>query len=103
MACTDDAVLLDVVHAFRNLHVDPADCLKFGIHWQGQLYVGVAIEFGWVHGRAVFQLCFDAISFIMAKHNFHCYIDDYIAVIPRAQANIAVKRVCMLLQELGLT
>ena len=30
---TDDPMLfkVDVAHAFRNLHVDPADCIKLGI------------------------------------------------------------------------
>ena len=40
----------------------------------------------------------------MAKQDvtFHCYINDYIAVVPKARADIAFQHLCMLLQELGL-
>ena len=55
IGCMDDLVLfkVDVVHAFRNLHVDPADSLKFGIQWQGKLYLDIAIAFGLVHSNYV--------------------------------------------------
>ena len=106
MACTDDPVLfnIDVVQAFRNSHVDPADTLKFGIQWQGQLYVDVAILFTWVHSMTAFQLCLDIISFILAKQDvkLHCYVDDFIAFVPRPKAASAFSRTCALLQDLGL-
>ena len=89
---------------FCNLHVDPADCLKFGFQWQEKLYVDVAIAFGWVHGTAASQLCSDAVAFIMAKQDIklHCYIDDYIAIVPKARADVTFRRLRTLLQELGL-
>ena len=57
IACRDDPVLLmvDVACAFRNFQVDPADSLKFGIQWQGKLYLDVAIAFGWTLEMAVFR------------------------------------------------
>ena len=89
IGCMDDPVLfnIDVACAFHNLRVDPADSLKFGIQWQGKLYLDVANTFGWVHEMATFQLCSDAIAFSMAKQDvkLHCYIDDYIAVVPKAE------------------
>ena len=93
IACRDDPVLfkVDVARAFHNLRVDPADSLKFVIQWQGKLYLDLAIAFGWTLGTAAFQLCSDAIAFIMAKQNvkLHCYIDDYVAVVPRARVDTA--------------
>ena len=44
----------DVARAFRNLRVDSADGLKFGIKWQNSYYLDPAIVFGWVHGSASF-------------------------------------------------
>ena len=106
IACRDDPVLfkVDVVCAFCNLRVDPADSLKFGTQWQGKLYLDVVIMFCWTLGMAAFQLCSDAIAFIMAKQGvkLHCYIDDYVAVVPRVRAASAFQCLHTLLQELGL-
>ena len=70
---------VDVTRAFCNLRVDPADGLKFGIRWGNSYYLYPAIAFSWVHGSASFQLCSDAIAYIMKQKGFeiHCYIDDY--------------------------
>ena len=67
--CTEDAVLfkVDMARAFRNLRVDPADSLKFGIKWNDAFYVDVGIAFGWTHGSVSFQILSDAITYIMAK------------------------------------
>ena len=48
----DDPYLakIDVARAFRNLRVDPADALKFGIFWKGNYYVDVALAFSWFRG-----------------------------------------------------
>ena len=106
IVCKDDPVLfkIDVARAFRNLQVDPADSLKLGIQWQGKLYLDVAITFGWSLGTAAFQLCFDAIAFIMSKENvkLHCYIDDYVAVVPRVSSEAAFQSLRTLLHTLGL-
>ena len=37
---------VDVARAFRNLRVDPADCIKFGIKWEGSYYLDGAVAFG---------------------------------------------------------
>ena len=110
LTCIDDIVSdpvlfkVDVARAFRNLRVDPADCIKFGIKWQGLYYLDGAVAFGWVHGTAAFQLCSDSIAFIMKKFgvNLHCYIDDYVAVATRYEADQYFDRLCDLLQDLGL-
>ena len=96
---------VDVARAFRNLRVYPADSLKIGIKWNNAFYVEVGIAFGWTHGSASFQILLDAISFIMAKEGIrlHCYIDDYIAVVPKSKAQQAFTRLCELLEELGIT
>ena len=105
IACRDEPVLfkINVACAFRNLRIDPADSLKFGIQWQENLYLDVTILFGWTLGMAAFQLCSDAIAFIMAKQNvkLHCYINDYVAVVPRARAEAAFQCLRTLLQDLG--
>ena len=95
---------VDAARAFCNLRVDPADSLKFGIQWQGKLCLDVAIAFGWTLGMALFRLCLDAIAFIMAKQDvkLHCYIDDYVAVVPRVRAEAAFQCLRTLLGDLGL-
>ena len=95
---------VDVARTFRNLRVDPADCIKLGIKWKDSYYLDGAIAFGWVHGTAAFQLCSDSIAFIMMKEgvNLHCYIDDYVAVAPRCEAEPYFEKLCDLLHELGL-
>ena len=62
------------------------------------------IAFGWAHGMAAFQLCLDAIAFIKSKQDvtLHCYIDDYMAVVPRARVEVAFQHLRTLLQELRL-
>ena len=106
IANATDPVLfkVDVARAFRNLRVDPADCIKFGIKWKDCYYLDGAIAFGWVHGTAAFQFCSDSIAFIMKKAgvNLHCYIDDYVAVAPQCEAEEYFKKLCDLLHELGL-
>ena len=104
--CTEDTLLfkVDVARAFRNLRVDPVDSLKFGIAWRGAFYVDIGIAFGWTHGSASFQLLSDAVAYIMNKEGvtLRCYIDDYIAVVPKHKANHAFRRLCEVLNELGL-
>ena len=104
--CTDDCVLfkIDVARAFRNLRVDPVDSLKLGIMWNGNYYADLAVAFGWTHGSVAFQILSDAIAHIVAKAGIklHCYIDDYIAVVPKTKAEDKFKHVCDLLTELGL-
>ena len=95
---------VDVARACRNLRVDPADGLKFGIKWQDSYYLDPVIAFGLVHGSASFQICSDAVAYIMKQKGFeiHCYIDDYIAVVPKEKADIAFATLCETLNELGL-
>ena len=104
--CTQDPVLLkvDIARAFRNLRVDPVDSLKLGIKWQDAFFIDVGIAFGWTHGSASFQILSDAVAHIMSKEGvkLRCYIDDYIAVVPRSEADNIFHRLCTLLNELGL-
>ena len=95
---------VDVACAFRNLRVDTADCIKLGIEWKDQYFIDKAITFRWVHGTAAFQLCSDTIAYMMKTRGvtLHCYIDDYIAVLPRDRAQNAFEQLCTLLEELGL-
>ena len=83
---------MDVAQAFWNLCLDPGGCIKSGIKWKGLIFIDVAIAFNWVHGTAAFQLCSEAISCIMKLHslNLHCYIDDYVAGLPRYMMTQAV-------------
>ena len=95
---------VDVARAFRNLRVDPADGLKFGFKWKSSYYLDPGIAFSWVHGSASFQICSDAIAYIMKQKGFqiYCYIDDYIAVIPKDKAHFAFETLCQVLHELRL-
>ena len=64
----------------------------------------VGIAFGWTHGSTSFQLLSDAVAYIMKKEGIHlrCYIDDYIAVVPKSKADTVFHRLCALLNELDL-
>ena len=103
---TEDILLfkVDIARAFRNLRADPSDSLKFGISWRNTFYVDVGIAFGWTHGSASFQLLSDAVAYIMSKEGItlRCYIDDYIAVVPKSKADTAFRKLCEVLSELGL-
>ena len=57
---------VDVARAFRNLRVDPADALKFGIKWQDQYFLDIGVTFGWVHGSSAFQMVSDAVTYVMS-------------------------------------
>ena len=95
---------VDVARAFRNLRVDPADALKFGIKWQNQYFLDIGVAFGWVHGSSAFQMVSDAVTYIMARrhHRLFAYIDDYIIVGHKDAATRAFEDLVALLQELGL-
>ena len=45
---------IDIARAFRNLRIDPADALKFGISWKGHYYLDLGVAFGWIHGSSSF-------------------------------------------------
>ena len=95
---------IDVARAFRNLRVDPADALKFGIKWDNKYILDSGITFGWVHGRSAFQMVSDAVTYVMAKrhHKILAYIDDYIIIAPHETANQAFDELHQLLSDLGL-
>ena len=82
---------IDVSRAFRNLRIDPGDALNFVIQWQGRQYLDAAAAFGWVHRSGAFQMTSDAIAYLMAKEDYKMfpYIDDYMLVTHRDQANDA--------------
>ena len=81
---------IDIGRAFRNLRVDPADALQFGIQWRQNSYVDGAVAFGWVHGSTAFQMVSDAIVHIMSKQGYKIfvYIDDFVAILP---SNVATE------------
>ena len=84
---------VDVARAFRNLPVDPVDALKLGIKWEGRFYLDKSVAFGWIFGTASFQLLSDSIAYLMRDFcSLHCYIDDYVAVLPKHKANAALDK-----------
>ena len=94
---------VDVARAFRNLPVDPADSLKFGLKVNNQYFLDKSVAFVWVHGTASYQLISNAIAYLMRNQvRLHCYIDDYVAVLPRVEADTVFRKLCTLLNELGL-
>ena len=95
---------IDVARAFRNLRVDPVDTFKFGIKWNNEYYLDVALAFGWVHGSASFQMTSDAILHIMKHHDckIFLYIDDFIIVSEENDAMRHYQTLFDLFTELGL-
>ena len=80
---------IDISRAFRNLRVDPADAVKFGIKWKDKYYLDQVVAFGWVHGSGAFQMMSDTVIYIMSKENCHTFdcIDDVILVAEENDAN----------------
>ena len=95
---------IDISRAFRNLRVDPADAIKFGIKRKDAFFLDVAAAFDWVHGSSSFQLAAGAITYIMEHHGFKtfAYIDDFILVTVKNAANQAFHTLFNLFEELGL-
>ena len=62
---TENDPEVDVASAFRNLPVDPADSLKFGLKVNCQYFLDKSVAFGWVHGTALFKLTSDAVVYFM--------------------------------------
>ena len=52
---------IDISRAFRNLRVDSADVIKFGIKWKGAFFLCITALFDLVHGSSSFQVIADAI------------------------------------------
>ena len=95
---------IDISRAFRNLRVDPADAVKFGIKWKGRYYLDRAVAFGWVHGSGAFQMASDAVTHIMSQDNCHtfAYIDDFILVAEENDAHRHFNKLSEIFDELGL-
>ena len=95
---------VDIARAFRNLRADPVDALKFGIKWQDKYFLDGGIAFGWVHGTSAFQMAADAIAHIMKKRGCQLfpYIDDFVGVVEKNEADSHFQYLTSLLQELGL-
>ena len=52
---------------------------------------------------ALFQLLSDSIAHLMRDYyKLLCYIDDYVAVLPKHKVNAAFDKLCSLLQDLDL-
>ena len=104
--CTGECVLfkIDIAHAFHNLRVDAMDSLKFGIKWNESYYADLGVAFSWTHGSVAFQILSDSVAYLVAKLGvkLHCYIDDYTAVVPKAEAEFKFCVICDLLNELSL-
>ena len=84
--------------------MDPAYAFKFGIKWDGQYYLDVAVAFDWVHGSASFQMTSDAILHVMRKENcaIFAYIDNFVIVSHRDDAEHHFEKLSSLFDELGL-
>ena len=95
---------VDIAHAFRNLRVDPQDCLKLGYMWEGKYYLDVSLAFGLVHGTANFSRLSDSVRFIMNQNGYKVfnYIDDFLIVSSEDKATSAYEFLIKILNELGL-
>ena len=79
---------IDIAYAFSKLRVDIIDSLKFGIKWNDSYYADLGVSLGLMHGSTAFQILSDSVAYIVAKLGvkLHCYINDYIAVVPKTEA-----------------
>ena len=66
---------IDVARTFRNVMVDPADALKFGIIWQGKYFMNKGVSFGRVHRSLAFHMRSDTITYIMPNKIHHIHFD----------------------------
>ena len=95
---------IDIARAFRQMVVDPRDSLKLGIHWENKYYIDGSCAFGFAHGSTAHQLISDLLVHIMHSKRFRLfgYLDDYILVTEKHEADSAFKQLFALIQELGL-
>ena len=69
----------------------------------GQYFLDKSVAYGLVHGTASFQLVSNAVAyFIRDQVKLHCYIDNYVAILPRVKADTVFHNLCTLLNELSL-
>ena len=94
---------VDLERAFQNLRVDPYDYLLLGLKWYDITYVEVGVAFGLKMWAAMCQMCTDAITLTLRKHNVWLinYLDDYIGAPPQL-ANDHFLALKNLLQYVGL-
>ena len=60
---------VDLERAFRNLRVGPYDYPLLGLKWCDVTYIDVGVPFGLKMGAAMCQMCTDAITLMLRKHN----------------------------------
>ena len=62
------------------------------------------MAFGWTHVSAVFQIL-ESVAYFVAKAGItlHCYIDDYIAVVPKAKADFTLSVTCCMIWDFPST
>ena len=96
---------VNLQRAFRNLRIDPANYHLLGLSWRHQTYVDVAMPFGFRQGASSFQICTDAIVYLMWSQKFWvmAYQDNIVGVVHPHQANNAFLTITHLLQHLGLS
>ena len=60
--------------------MDPLDYPALGLKWDENIYVDVALAFGFKGGASFCQLCTDAVTYLMSTQNYWVmsYIDDII-------------------------
>ncbi|MEM6772491.1 MAG: reverse transcriptase domain-containing protein, partial [Bacteroidota bacterium] len=76
----------DVLSAFRNVPIHPADRHLLGMKWRGNYYVDLALPFGLRSAPFIFDSIASLVEWIL-RHNYHVssllhYLDDFITAGP---------------------
>ena len=65
---------IDILHASRNVPVDPHDAIHLAMMWKDKYYVEKFLACGVVHGTGIFQRITDFVRFILAKEGIEIYL-----------------------------
>ena len=100
-----DMFKVDLSRAYRQLRSDRLDWPFFGIHWQDEFFLDVAVPFGLRHGASACQRTTEAVVKV-ASHRHgtkaHPYIDDTSAAALPAVSSWQYQGLLNIMVELGL-
>ena len=100
-------IKVDLRSAYRIVPVHPHDHQLLGVHWEGQVYVDLALPFGLRSAPKLFTAVADALGWALllagAPPHIH-YLDDYLFFLPPGSPStpMALQHITGVLDRLGV-
>lgn len=101
----DEAMTLDLDHAYHHVEIYPAHRKYFGFEWQGRYYVWNVLGFGLTHAPLAFTKLLRPVVAHLRRLGLrvNLYLDDWLILVRKGQdPHAALLRVLSTLHELGL-